>query len=56
MRRLTISAQYQPRRHQLARVPHLRLTGRWLEQAGFTAGARVIVHVLNGQLVITVQP
>ena len=39
-----------------ARVPHLRLTGQWLERAGFPPGARVAVHVVNGQLVITCQP
>lgn len=33
-------------------VPHLPLTGRWLEQAGFTMGMRVNVLVATGCLVI----
>ena len=33
--------------------PWLKLSGRWLEQAGFEAGQRVKVHVEHGRLVIT---
>ena len=53
MKTLTISSLYQPRRRGGTTAPHLRLTGRWLEAAGFPAGARVQVQVQQGQLVIT---
>jgi hypothetical protein len=35
-------------------VPHLRLTGHWLEQAGFAIGQQVTVTVQHGKLVITI--
>jgi len=53
MRKLTISALFQPRRRGSASAPHLRLTGHWLREAGFPVGARVRVQVQHGQLVIT---
>jgi hypothetical protein len=53
MKTLTVSSLYQPRRRGGAVTSHLRLTGRWLEAAGFPAGARVPVQVQQGQLVIT---
>lgn len=34
------------------RAPYLRLAGKWLEQAGFTPGAKVRVDVSQGRLVI----
>lgn len=34
-------------------VPYLRLSGRWLEEAGFTIGSSVAVHVEGGRLVLT---
>lgn len=34
-------------------VPSLRVQGRWLERAGFRAGARVQVEVQPGRLVVT---
>ncbi|WP_232477833.1 SymE family type I addiction module toxin [Caballeronia calidae] len=33
--------------------PWLKLSGRWLEQAGFQAGQSVKVEVQHGRLVIT---
>lgn len=36
-----------------APVPFLRLTGRWLAQAGFDIGDRVRVEVAQGRLVLT---
>jgi len=33
-------------------VPYLRLRGYWLQQAGFSAGQRVKVHVSDGCLTI----
>jgi len=53
MKTLTVSSLFQPRRRGGTTAPHLRLTGRWLEAAGFPAGARVQVQVQKGQLVIT---
>ena len=37
-------------------APCLRLAGKWLEKAGFTAGARVRVDVSQGRLVIEPVP
>lgn len=53
MRRLTVSTLFQPRRRGGVTTPHLRLSGRWLESAGFIKGARVAVTVTAGQLIIT---
>jgi toxic protein SymE len=56
-RQLTVSALWRsyghPSRPQFTKVPHLRLSGRWLEAAGFSTGAAVKVRVDQGQLVIT---
>ena len=35
-------------------VPYLRLSGRWLEQHGFTRGSRVVVTAESGKLVLTI--
>ena len=48
-RRLTVSETYDGRRT----VSLLRLKGRWLEQAGFPAGARVVVQVQEGRIVLS---
>lgn len=62
MRTLTISTLFRDAAQKgsitgKVRVPHLRLTGRWLERAGFAPGARVhVVATANGQLVITTRP
>jgi len=34
-------------------VPHLRLSGRWLEKCGFGARSRVFVTVEQGRLIVT---
>ncbi|MFQ5903178.1 MAG: SymE family type I addiction module toxin [Candidatus Binatia bacterium] len=47
-RKLTISKTYDGRRA----VPLLRLQGRWLERAGFPAGARVVVRVQERRIVL----
>ena len=39
---------------RLAPKPHLRLTGRWLDRAGFTVGTAVRVQVERGRLVLEV--
>ena len=36
-------------------VSHLRVQGRWLEQAGFPVGARVRVIVEHGRLILTLE-
>ena len=36
-----------------APVPYLRMSGQWLEQHGFHAGARVVVSAEDGRLVLT---
>ena len=36
-------------------VPHLRVQGRWMEQAGFHVGDRVRVIVEPGRLVLTLE-
>ena len=44
-----------PRREpQPARVPYLRLQGRWLHKAGFAIGAPLRVLVTRGRLVLEV--
>jgi len=39
---------------RLAPKPHLRLTGRWLDRAGFAVGKAVRVQVARGRLVLEV--
>ena len=34
------------------RPPHIRITGRWVEEAGFPVGAEVSVEVSPGRIVI----
>jgi len=36
------------------RVPSLKLTGRWLRDAGFVVGAKVAVEVKEGSITLTV--
>ena len=56
-RTLTVSALWRTVgnmfRSRTVIVPQMRLSGRWLESAGFTEGARVQVLVEQGQLTIT---
>jgi toxic protein SymE len=58
-RRLTVSRTYQPR-HSTGwnptlpkEVPFVRLRGQWLEEVGFSVGARLRVMVQPGRLVLT---
>jgi toxic protein SymE len=66
VRFLTVSAQRRPPsypkswppqrkigRRDLANAPWIRLTGRWLEDAGFEIASRIRVEVEPGRLVIT---
>lgn len=52
-RKLTISEKMQQRRWNYARVPELRLAGKWFESAGFNTGDVVNVEVKEGKLIIT---
>ncbi len=47
-RRMTVCGRY----HHQTRVPDLRLSGKWLRNAGFALGQKVQVQVGDGQLVI----
>lgn len=40
---------------QTVPVPYLRLSGQWLQEAGFNAGDKVAVTVESGKLTITVK-
>jgi toxic protein SymE len=62
---LTISSQrrprpmktYTPAHHEffpdLRPAPWIRLSGKWLEEAGFEIGGRIRVDIQHGRLVIT---
>jgi hypothetical protein len=53
-RRLKVGYAYtDPERNLPHRpVPHLRLAGRWLKEAGFTIGQHVKIEVSEGRLTI----
>ena len=54
VRRLTVSRIYQTRSSGPGvRAPMIRLTGKWLEEAGFAAGETVTVQVEQGRIVVT---
>jgi hypothetical protein len=59
-KRLKVSTLHRPRgplaRQTWAKVPQLRLSGRWLQSLGFTAGGRVTVLVTNGAITLTPCP
>jgi len=38
------------------RVPYERMSGRWLEKAGFACGARLLIAAEEGKLMITLAP
>jgi hypothetical protein len=49
-RQLAVTYRYQ---HQTY-VPQIRMTGKWLARAGFTAGCHLAITVSYGRLVLTV--
>jgi Toxin SymE, type I toxin-antitoxin system len=51
-RELRVGQTFQTRGHEEVAVPFIRLSGRWLEQAGFTSGTRVEVRVKSGKLLL----
>lgn len=54
--KLMVTGLYRPGWHswpETGQVAHLPLTGRWLAEAGFPAGTRVVVEVVgDGELVV----
>ena len=55
MRTLTVSSFHREwgKHHRIhARVPAIRLSGRWLARAGFAIGSKVKVRVESGALTI----
>lgn len=49
---ITVSRKYTKRALRDIALPFLPLTGRWLQEAGFSAGDIVEIDVLNGCLTI----
>jgi len=56
-RDLTVHREWQPRKHVRRGiiVPHIRLSGRWLKEAGFSYGDAIVVQVDSARLTITLQ-
>jgi hypothetical protein len=55
-RQLTITQLVESPRdewHRGQRVPMIRMRGEWLEENGFSAGARVVITVERGRIVLT---
>jgi len=52
-RRLKIDTQLRRLSSKAKQVPSVKLSGIWLEQAGFKIGAHIEIHVKDGQLIIT---
>ena len=53
-RRLTVGYIASSARSEYA--PHIRIMGRWVEEAGFAVGSAVNVAVSHGRLVIELAP
>lgn len=54
VRRLTVGCTYQERaRAKLTPVPFIRLTGKWLESAGFHPGQKIALRISSAEIVIT---
>ena len=58
MRTLTVSKQQRQwgdlDRLRYANVPAVHLSGRWLEQHGFTPGVKINVRVESGALILEI--
>ncbi|MDA8477738.1 endoribonuclease SymE [Citrobacter sp. Awk 4] len=50
------TVSYASRHPDYTRIPALTLKGQWLEAAGFTTGSKIDVKVMDGCIVLTVQP
>jgi hypothetical protein len=55
VRVFSMASLYRPARlsgSQEAKVPYLRMSGRWLKECGFEIGARVYPKVEHGRLIV----
>lgn len=52
-RRLKIDSQLRRLSSKAKQVPSVKLSGIWLEQAGFEIGGHIEIDVKDGQLIIT---
>ncbi len=52
MRTLTVCELFRPLKWSTQFVPWIRLSGKWLAQAGFHPGGKVTVRVENDSLII----
>ncbi|WP_084217969.1 SymE family type I addiction module toxin, partial [Xanthomonas hortorum] len=58
-RQCTVSYTLYPGAHDHAgdqHVPHVRLSGLWLEQLGFVIGSKLHIRLRDGELVVSVAP
>ena len=56
-RKLTIERSYRTGKWgALAQTSRILLKGKWLEEAGFSAGDQVHVHVADGVLTVSMLP
>ncbi len=55
-RRLKVGVTMQVRGTTSRSVPFIRLSGQWLERAGFSTGAEVQVVVTNGEIRLLCTP
>lgn len=53
-RKLKIHTKYQPRKFGEAKIPEIRLEGKWLEALGFKQGQTVEIKQQKNKLTITV--
>jgi len=51
-RQLIVSQLVQSRGRDLVSVPYIRLSGLWLNRAGFPIGARIEVRIKRGKLLL----
>jgi len=52
-RRLKIDSQLRRLSSKAKQVPSVKLSGIWLEQAGFKIGGHIEIHIKDEQLIIT---
>lgn len=51
-RQIVVSYLVQSRGRDLVSVPYIRLSGLWLNRAGFPIGARIEVRIKRGKLLL----
>ena len=52
-KRLKMQYEIRQRTYDRITVPHLRLSGRWLEKAGFEVGQEIEIQISEQQLILT---